>query len=330
MTDILTAEEIESLIASLTIEGEKQGDTAGHRLPKVRVYDFKRPDKFSKEQIRTLKLVHENMARLMTTALSAHLRCTVQVTLLAIEQMAYEHFSENVSDPAVLGVVRLKPLKGNAMIEVSPEIALPMIDHLLGGSGKAPGVRRALTVIEETVMRRVLLTFLGVMVESWRNIVALEPELDSIESNSLFAKMVAPNEIVVQVSFRVVLGDCKGEINVCLPYLVLEPVLSRLSARYWFAGEVSQENRDLEQDLRRSLSGVLLPIRVELGKARISVSELTELGAGDVILLQSCIGDEVAVFVGDKVKLYGHPGRLRRKLAVRISRVATEGGEQYE
>lgn len=327
MEEILTAEEIENLIASLAVTGSRgEEETSKPRELKVRVYDFKRPDKFSKEQIRTLKLVHENLARLLTTAFSAHLRTTVQASLVAIEQMAYQQYSDSVVDPAILGVIDLGPLDGNALVEITPEIALPMIDRLFGGPGKAKGSRRALTDIEEVVMRKVFNSFLGVLAESWQNIVRLEPELESIESNPLFTQLVAPNEIVLEVILRTVLGDHQGYINICLPYLVLEPILPRLSARQWFASEHTRGS-DEESRVANRIGQVPLNLRVELGRTRLSVRDFIQLAPGDVVTLEQGVERALTVFVENRPKFRATAGRVKRKLAVKIADVLWEGGD---
>jgi len=327
MAEILSQREVDDLLAELAqAEPASRPPTRrGDRQTRVRLYDFKRPDKFSKDQIRTLEMLHENIARLLTTSFSAYFRTMVQVTVASVDQMTYEEFIQGTSNPTVLAVFSLEPLTGNAMAEIQPAIAFPMIDRLFGGPGNMPERMRPLTEIEHTVMERVMNNFLGNLAEGWKNIVELKPRLEAIEANPVFAQILASNDIVVGICLDLKVGENRGLINLCLPYLLLEPVMSRLSAHLWISSQ-HRGNPDCVLRLRQHVGNALVPVAVQLGHARITVGELLGLQPGDVVQLDELVVAEALVRVGDEVKFTGHPGTVGRRMAVRIARVLDEGG----
>lgn len=332
MTEILSQSEIDALIAALSTgevtvdqiqKEEKQG--------KVRVYDFRRPDKFSKDQIRTLHMLHDTFSRLVTTQFSGLFRTIVQLSIVSVDQIAYKEFTSALANPAIIAVFGMEPLKGNALLEVSPAVGLTMIDRLFGGPGQAVQRSGALTEIETTVMERVITGMLSSLREAWKNIIELRPKLETIETNPLFAQIVAPNEIAVVVTIEARIGEAQGIINLCIPYLVIEPVVSRLSARHWFASAQREASAGGSGVLQRRLESTRLPVIAVLGQATITVGEFMRLQAGDVVRLDTDVGGQMTVMVGDKPKFRGKPGVVRNRLAVSISKAVRESeGESNE
>ena len=209
-----------------------RGDTA--REVKVKTYDFKRPDKFSKEQVRVLQFMHEVFARLTTTSLSARLRTLVHVHVAAVDQLTYEEFIRSIPNPCTLAVVDMSPLRGRALLEIDPSIAGPMVDRALGGEGAWSGTPKAFTPVESVVVKGLLEPLLGNLREAWSTVVDLRPTLDSLESNPLFCGLVPPTEMVVLVSLEVKLFEVSGMVNLCIPFLCLESILHSLSYRFHY------------------------------------------------------------------------------------------------
>ncbi|MCL6450689.1 MAG: flagellar motor switch protein FliM [Acetobacteraceae bacterium] len=322
MADILSQKEIDDLVGGLAAEaGAADGLNKARRGRRVRVYDFRRPDKLSKEQMRTLQMVHDNMARLLTSSFSAYFRTMVQVGMASADQMTYEEFVQTVHGPTVLAVISLPPLSGNALVEVQPALAFPMIDRLFGGPGHAPEKVRPLTEIENTVMERVLQGFLASFREAWKNIADVSPRLEAIETNPLFAQIASANEMVAAISLEVRIGESRGLINLCVPYLVMEPVIARLSAHHWFGSARRQGSADAPALVQRHLEEATVPVAVRLGQTRVTLGELLDLDVGDVVRLDDPAGGELKIVVGDGVKFTGFPGTLGRRMAVRIARV---------
>lgn len=296
----------------------------GHR-GQVRLYDFRRPDKFSKEQLRTLATLHENFCRAATTTLAAALRTAVQVETISVDQCPFSQFLSDLDDPTVLGVFSLTPFAGTALLEVEPAVAFAMVDRLLGGPGSGAVHGRALTDIEAAVMRRVFNALGEALVEPWRSIAEVRPRLEALETNPLFAQFISPTEVVAYLTFSVRLGRQQGELHLCLPYAMLEPYLPQLSARYWLlrdrrgGGEGSQEEK-----IRRELAEVRLSLSAELGQARLTLGELLGLEVGDVVPLEAPREAPVTVLVAGRRKFRGRPGRSGRHLAVQITEVLRE------
>ncbi len=282
----------------------------------VRLYDFRSPDKFSKEQIRTLALMHENFARIAQTALSAQLRTALQLQLVSTEQLPYQQFHRSLGDPVVLGVLNMAPLPGNALLDLEPRLVFALVDRLLGGPGISLDLRRSLTEIEASMLRRLLGIFLDSLTEAWRNVGQVRASLESLETNPLFAQFLPPGEMVVVLGFRCQMGKTEGSLRLCLPYSLLEPVLPYLTARYWMLRQAKGESSP--QQMAENLHPVKVPISVELGRKKLRIGDLLRLKVGDVVVLERKTGEPLDVLVRQRLKFRARPGRLGRFLAVEI------------
>jgi flagellar motor switch protein FliM len=325
VSEILTQKEIDSLIASLSTGGVEPDEKKKEDRP-VRIYDFRRPDKFSKDQIRTLQMLHDNFARLLTTTFSAHFRTMVQVNIASVDQLTYGEYVRALKNPAIVAIVSLAPLPGNAVLDISHSIAFPMIDRLFGGAGQTSESPRALTEIEVIVMERIFVQFLDTLKEAWKNIIELKPKLETIESNPLFAQVVGSAEMAVLITFSVKLGEAVGSINFCLPFLVIEPVLPKLSAQHWFSTSQRKVAQASPEVLKKRLEDAMIPVSVELGSTMISVRDLLGLQPGDVIQLDNPMTGDLRGYVGSRMKFKGRPGQIGRRMALSVT--ALIGGEE--
>ena len=201
----------------------------------VIVYDFKRPDKFSKDQIRTISIMHETFARLMTTMLSATLRMFTQAHVTLVDQMTFQEFIDSIPNPTTLAIIDMQPLRGSAILRIDPAITFAVIDRLFGGQGNWGKFSRDLSDIEQSIMEGIIVRILGNLQESWSTVIDLKPALGGIETNPMFAQIVPPTEMVVLVTLEVKVGEGKGMINLCIPYLTIEPLIPKLSAQYWYS-----------------------------------------------------------------------------------------------
>lgn len=283
----------------------------------MRLYDFRSPDKFSKEQIRTLALMHENFARIAQTALSAQLRTAIQLQLVSTEQTPYQQFLRSLQDPVVLAVLNLPPLPGNSLLDLESPLVFSLVDRLLGGPGTSPDLRRSLTEIESSMLRRILVVFLDSLTEAWRNVGQVRAALESVETNPLFAQFLPPAEMVVLLGFRCQMGKTEGNLRLCLPYSLLEPVLPFLTARYWMLRQAGKAESSPER-MMENLRPVRVPLSVELGRRRLRIGDLLRLKVGDVLVLERGVGEPLNVFVHRRLKFRARPGRLGRFLAVEI------------
>lgn len=284
----------------------------------IRNYDFRRPDKFSKEQLRTLHMLHENYARMVSTLLSAQLRSTVEVSVAAVEQMSYGEFSRGMNNPGVITVITLAPLSSNAVFEIEPTSAMFFVDRVLGGTGNALAQARELTEIEQMVIRRMVAGMLDHLREGWRNIADVKPRVESVETNPMFAQIVAPSEMCAVISFGLSCGELAGHMSLCLPYLMMEPVLPKLSAFIWFAGSRRNDGPSAAGKVQSRLEEVDVPVTAELGSANITLRELLELAPGDVVQLNRNISELLPVSVGGQLALMARPGTHRGRVALQI------------
>ncbi|MGO0061714.1 flagellar motor switch protein FliM [Brevibacillus fluminis] len=331
MAEVLSQSEIDALLAALS-SGEMDANELKKEdsEKKVKVYDFKRALRFSKDQIRGLTRIHENYARLLTTYFSAQLRTFVQITVASVDQLPYEEFIRSIPKMTILNIFEAPPLEGRMVMEVNPNIAYAMLDRLLGGQGAIPEKMGALTEIENTVMERVFSKALDSFHEAWKQIIDIDPYLEVLEMNPQFMQIVSPNEIVAVISLSTKIGDTTGMINICLPHVVLEPIMPKLSGQYWFSTQRRTRDEREEIVLQEKIKTAMLPIVAELGTATINVGEFLSLSKGDVIQLDQVIDSKLSIKVGERIKFRGQPGTAKGRIAVQIDEVLEKEEETYE
>jgi len=319
MTEILSQDEIDALLTAIsTGEVDTADYTAVKEQKKVKIYDFRRPDKFSKDHIRTLQMMHETFARLTTTALSAQLRALVGVHVASVDQLTYEEFIRSIPNPTTLAVINMDPLKGSAVLEIDPSITFTIIDKLFGGLGEASKISRELTDIELSVMEGIIVRILGNLREAWSNVIDLRPRLGNIETNPQFAQIVPPNDMVVLITLETKVGDVEGMTNLCIPYISIEPIISKLSAQYMYSSIRKGEagNQDI---ITSRLENVSLPIVAQIGSAKVTVQEVLGLRPGDVIKLPDTkVGDDMTLTIGGRKKYKCTPGLVSNRIAVKV------------
>lgn len=322
MTEVLSQDEIDQLLNAIS-SGDGQADDFKpvNDTRKIKIYDFKRPDKFSKEQLRTVSNMHETFARLTTTSLSAQLRSLVHVHVASVDQLTYEEFIRSIPTPTTLAVVNMDPLKGNAVLEIDPSITFCMIDRLFGGKGDtASNKNRDLTDIEQSVMEGIIVRILANLREAWTQVIDLRPRLGQIETNPQFAQIVPPSEMVVLITFETKVGEEEGMMNFCIPYLTIEPIVSKLSSQFWFSSVRRSSTTQYLGTLKEKLSSVDMDIVAEVGSINVSIKDVLALRMGDIVQLSSTkVGEPLTVSVGNKKKFYCQPGVVGKKMAVQIT-----------
>lgn len=337
MTEVLSQEEIDALLTAISSGDVEQsggeiptggeqaaaapaGKGKSERRKKIKVYDFKRPDKFSKDQIRTLQMMHEAFARLATTALSARLRTLVGVHVSSVDQLTYEEFIKSIPNPTTLAVIDMSPLKGSAVLEMEPAITFSMIDRLFGGKGKPVKLSRELTDIERGVVERIIQRILNDLKEAWSNVVDLRPRLAQFESNPQFVQIVPPNDMAVLITLDTRVGEVEGLTNFCIPYITLEPIISKLSAQYWYSSIRRSTSGDAVEAIKGRLSRTPISIVAQLGSAMITMRELLALDVGDAIKLNESLGSEASLSIHNRKKFHCRPGVSGNRMAVQLTR----------
>ncbi len=320
MTEILSQDEVDALLSAISsgdVTPEAYGSGAEQR--KVKIYDFRRPDKFSKDQIRTLQMIHETFARLTITALSAQLRALVGVHVGSVDQLTYEEFIRSIPNPTTIAVVNMNPLRGSAVLEIDPSITFTIIDRLFGGPGDPSKITRELSDIEMSVMEGIIVRMLGNLQESWSTVIDLRPRLGNIETNPQFAQIVPPNDMVVLITFETKVGDVEGMANLCIPYITIEPIISKLSAQYWYSSirkGGGDENRAIVQE---RLDNIHIPVRAEVGEVDLPLSQVLELRNGDVVRLGNTTAkSDMTLKVGQRQKFHCRAGKVGKRTVVKI------------
>jgi flagellar motor switch protein FliM len=276
--------------------------------------------------------MHETFARLTTTSLSAQLRSLVHVHVASVDQLTYEEFIRSIPNPTTLAVINMDPLKGSAILEIDPAITFSIIDRLFGGQGEGTKYSRDLTDIESSVMESIIVRVLGNMREAWSTVIDLRPRLGQIETNPQFAQIVPPTEMVVLVTLETKVGEVEGMMNFCIPYLTIEPIISKLSAQYWYSSVRRGATTENLNILRERLSTIAVPMVAEVGSIDLKVRDVVALRPGDVIRLYNChVDDPMTLTVGRKRKFFCRPGVVGNKLAVQVIGKIEEGEkEEYE
>ncbi len=333
MTEVLSQDEIDQLLSAISSgEVEPQEVQQATDQKKIKIYDFKRPDKFSKDHIRTISIMHETFSRLTTTSLSAQLRSLVQVHVASVDQLTYEEFIRSIPNPTTLAVINMDPLKGSAILEIDPAVTYSIIDRLFGGQGEGTKISRELTEIEQSVMENIIVRVLGNMREAWSTVIVLRPRLGNMETNPQFAQIVPPTEMVVLVTLETKVGEVEGMMNFCIPYLTIEPIISKLSAQYWYSSVRRGATTENLTILRDRLSTIAVNMVTEIGSMNLTVREVLAIRTGDVIrLADTRVGDHMVISVGNKNKFLCRPGVVGNRIAVQVIKMIEEiDREEFE
>jgi flagellar motor switch protein FliM len=320
--DILSQNEIDELLKALTtgdIDVQQIQTTKTEK--KIKLHDFKKPPKFANDHKRTLQFIYENYARLIQSFLSGYLRTLVQVDVLSVDALQYSEFSNSLANPVVLAVVDFSPLNGSIIFEMDPSIAYSLIDRILGGRGSAMDRVRSFTEIELAILERIIVQILNLMREPWESIISIKPRLEKIETNAQFAQLIHPNEMVALITLNVVVGDVKGMINICIPHMVVEPIMPKLSTKLWFTSNESEKIENHQQDIELRIENTFVPVRAILGNTSINISEFLDLQVGDVVPLETNINGCLEIMVGNIPKFHAKPGVKKNKIAVKITDV---------
>lgn len=318
MADILSQEEIDALLEVVEEDGDSlisEGDTG--ETKQVILYDFKRPNRVSKEQLRAVKGIHDKMARNLASQISSIMRSIVEIQLHSVDQMTYGEFLMSLPSPTSFNVFSIKPLDGNCIIEINPSIAFPMIDRLLGGMGEAYEATRELTDIELNLLDAILRIIMQRLKEGWAPITDIYPTVETKESSPNVVQIVSQNEIVIMVVMEIIIGNSSGMINLCYPVIYLEPILSRLANRDIMLGETSAK-KSRNKELNTLISRAEVFNEAIIGRAELSVGELLDLKKGDIIRLDRAADDKAIVMIDKKELFLAEIGLHRFRKSIKI------------
>ncbi len=331
MADVLNQNEIDSLLSAIS-DGSLDVEEAKEQSEEkeIKDYDFRRPDKLSKEQMRTLQMIHENLSRIFTTTLSTKLRSMVNFEVASIEQLSYSEFIHSLPEPTIIGISNLEPLEGQFIFEINPEIGFAVIDRLFGGFGNPIDEVRSFTDIEQVVIKRVMNWLLDGFGEAWENISDMRPKLLELESNPQFTQIVPDSDMTIIITLSARIGGSEGLMNICLPYIMLEPIVSNLNAQYWFSSTREKQTPEHIAKLRKRLNEALVEVDAVLGSTEITVEDFLYLQSGDVIRLDKKVEENAELKIGSHRKYEAVVGNKNNHKAIQIVGVAENMLEESE
>ncbi len=330
MADVLSQSEVESLLAALDGGGDGDGaatahapltaaDLGGFDAP-ISIYDFKRPERVSKEQMRAFQALHEGFSREFGAALSGMLRTIVECKLISVDQLTYSEFVFSLENPTCFNMLESDVLEGYLILDVNPGIVFPILDRLLGGGkdGRAKAPARPLTEIETNLVSRITGAALRGLESAWSNIAQLGLRVAKVESNPQLVQIVPPTEVVVLVSFEITLNESRGIMNFCLPFNAIEPLTSKLTSDTWSRYTKRTASKEQRLNLEAGVSRAAVQITAELARTTITAGELAGLAVGDVLVTDHDQNLGMEIRVEDRPMFRAKPGVLKGHKAIRL------------
>ena len=320
--DVLSQAEVENLLNAM--EGEAQPEQVESTdlhdpTQKVLLYDFKRPERVGKEQMRALQTMHEGFGRNFGAALSALLRTIVEVKLTSVDQLTYSEFVFSLENPTCFNLINADPLEGQLILDINPSILFPIIDRLLGGStNSAPPARRPLTEIELRLVSRITGLFLNEMQNAWENVLQLELSVDRVESNPQLVQIIPANEVVILISFELLVGETRGMANLCIPFNSIERISHKLTSNSWVSYSKRPATAESIQLISDRIADASLEMVVELAKTTITTADLINLRVGDIIASEKDVHEPLLVLVEGQPKFHAEPGQFKGRKAIQI------------
>jgi flagellar motor switch protein FliM len=335
VADILDQSEVDALLAAVDAGAIQEEDRSESRIfsrrrheehLEVRPYDFKRPERVSKDQMRALQTLHEAFARNFGASLSGFLRTIVEVKVATCEQMTYSEFISGLPNPTSFNLIKADHLDGQMCLEISPLIIYPIIDRLLGGTSHDLFIpQRPMTLIETRLISNVTNRGLAALSEAWASLRQMSFAIAATESNPQLVQIVPPNEVVVVIGFELKMSNRAGTMNLCIPYNVMEPVVEELSAQSWFSAARNQRSQELEKQITRGLTRARLTVTGMLAETTITLRDLMEMSIGDLVVTEKPASQHIVVCVEGERKFLAQIGQYKGKRALRIVRPIEPG-----
>jgi flagellar motor switch protein FliM len=339
MPDVLNQDEVDALLdlvnespaaAAAPAEGTAESipaDSGGFNVvpsSSIHIYDFKRPERVSKEQVMALEALHEAFARNVSASLSGYLRTMIEVRLISVEQFTYSEFTMSLPSPTSINLLSCAPLAGNMILEMNPSIIFPVIDRLLGGgASEAYLLNRPFTNIEQGLVSAILGRILDQLTLTWENFKPIKFEIVESESNPFLMQIVAPNEPIVFLSFEVIMGEYSGMINLCIPFKVIEPIIPEFSKSNWFVSQ-GAPSKDAHDHVLGNISSANVDVSAVLADLPLRLCDLLTLKAGDILDTGKPVQSLLVLAIEQERKFLGKPGLMNGKLAFRITKRLVE------
>ena len=320
MAKILTQDEIDALLTSVdpTEEDAYLALEEQEVSRSVVAYDFKHPNRISKDQIRTLENIHDTFAGHLGSSLSTIQRAMVDVEMVSVDQITYSEFVMSLLNPSCSFTISMDPLDGACIIDFSPQVCFIFIDRMFGGMGKAVETDRELTGIEKSVMNRISTKVFSELEIAWEQIVALNLKQVGFETNPQFLQIIPPGETVIVISFNLNMLGSSGLVTICYPYVTLEPIVDKLSVQHWVDSHKKRSEDDDYHANSDSLQEISVGLTADIGRTSLKMKEFLNLKVGDVISMDNSIKDGIPVRIGNRYKFMARPGIRKNNMAIQI------------
>jgi len=347
-SDILSQSQIDSLLSSLTGGGDSSSedmkiheDLSMNSTPSLvdegsleeekkgyKLYNFRRPDKFSKDHLRALQDIHKEFCRQLALVLSAYLRLNIDIEIISVDQLTYDEFARSMPNLTTVGIVELTPLPGQMLLGMTHEVTSSIVDRMLGGTGMSEVKPRELTDIEEALSKRVLEKITKTLEGAWKNVMPVYGTVVGIDSNYSLIQIATLGEIVALITCEIqISGLHAGLLSLCFPFPVLESMLSQLSSQHIFQSKGIINTTEDKQQILNKLGNTQVKINVTLGHTEITVQDLMDLKIGDVLMLDNPVDENLVVKVNNIPKFLGRPGIKKNKVAVSIENIINSSNQ---
>lgn len=313
MNRILSQAELDALLAVQT--DSPAGRRTATAAASVARYNFRRPDRVSKDQIHALQFLHERCAQTIATSLSAYLRTTISLSVASVEQLSYAEFLHTVADPTAFYSIAVTPAGDLGAIEINPSVAFAVLDRMLGGIGQVVAGNRALTEIEQNVLDGVARRLLAGLADAWKAVADLAFTISARETRPQMLQVAGANDMMVSVVFDARVGDVRGVINLCLPTEVAEIAGTHFSRM----GQRQQRELTAEeyQNLRESLGRVPIPLTPQI-TTHLPAGTVVALAVGEIVALPLPADQPLDVYAGGVRKFTGRLASEHGRLMVSI------------
>ncbi len=306
-----------------TYEIDEDFSDSEHKSYKL--YNFRRPDKFSKDNLRALRDIHREFSKAISLVLSGYLRMRVEIEIVSVDQLTYEEFVRSMPSPISVGVFEFEPLSGQILLGISFEVISCIVNRMLGGVGAIDAQTRQLTDIEKALAKKVINIIIKQLEDSWNAIIPVSGKFISLDDNYQSIQVATAGEIVALLTFEVqIQGKHFGLFSICFPYPVLETVLGHLSTQHIFQTKGLVASNDERMKMISKINTSNVDVRVQFGQCSITLDDFLQLSEGDILKLDNRVQDDLIVKINGEKKFFARPGTLKDKICVKITDVYDE------
>ena len=315
----------DNAIENLIDTSDVDGDFVDAEHKSYKLYNFRRPDKFSKDNLRALRDIHREFSKARSLVLSGYLRMRVEIEIVSVDQLTYEEFVRSMPSPISVGVFEFEPLSGQILLGISFEVISCIVNRMLGGIGSIDAQTRELTDIEKALAKKIINIIIKSLEDAWNTIIPVTGKFISLDDNYQSIQVATAGEIVALLTFEVqISGKHFGLFSICFPYPVLETVLGHLSTQHIFQTKGLVASNDERMKMISKINSSTVDLRVQFGSCAITLDDFLQLSEGDIIKLDNKVDDDLIVKVNGEKKFFARPGKMKDKICVKITDVYDE------